>query len=76
MRSRRDGRLGGRRVMATTLTLFLDPANRLDLSFIFSNKDIFRKALYWFLYQGFFLQFQLAFPVLKAIEQNSTSNQP
>src|SRR3979411_1023414 len=52
--------------------LFLDPANCLDLYFIFSNKDVLRKALYWFLYQRLFLQFQLAFPVLRTIEQNNT----
>jgi hypothetical protein len=53
-------------------TTFPDLANPLNLHSILSNRGTLRKALHWFLHQGLLLQFQLALPVLRAIEQNNT----
>ena len=49
-------------------TTFLGRSGLIDFHYILSNKDTLLKALRWFLRQGLLPQFQLALPVLTAIE--------
>jgi hypothetical protein len=52
-------------------TTFLGRLGLIDFHYILSNKDTLRKALRWFLRQGLLPQFQLALPVLTAIEDKA-----
>ena len=52
-------------------TTFLGGSVLIDFYHILSNKDTLRKALRWFLRQGLLPQFQLALPVLTAIEDRA-----
>ena len=49
-------------------TTFLGRLGLIDFHYILANKDTLRKALRWFLRQELLPQFQLALPVLTAIE--------
>ena len=52
-------------------TTFLGSRGLIDLYYILLNKDTLYKALRWFLRQGLLPQFQLALPVLTAIEDRA-----
>jgi hypothetical protein len=55
-------------------TTFLTTPGSTNLHYILSNRDALCKTLPWFLRQGLLPQFQLALPVLTAIEDRAERN--